>query len=95
MFQMCGTAFKGIPELPATQLASQCYYQMFYGCAGLKFATASGTGVTTAYRIPSSGIGTTAQYAMTDMFKNTGGSFKGTPSINTTYYTNATIVPAA
>ena len=38
------------------------------------------------YNIPSSGNGTTATNALTDMFSSTGGTFTGTPEINTTYY---------
>ena len=38
------------------------------------------------YRIPSSGVGTTAANALTNMFISTGGTFTGTPEINTTYY---------
>ena len=41
-----------------------------------------------------SGTGTTATDALTDMFTSTGGTFTGTPEINTTYYlsTNNMIV---
>ena len=46
----------------------------------------------TAYRIPTSGTGTTATYALNNMFKNTGGTFTGTPTINTTYYTSNIVV---
>ena len=34
--------------------------------------------------------GTTATNALTDMFTSTGGTFTGTPSINTTYYLSNT-----
>ena len=40
----------------------------------------------TAFRIPTSGTATSATYALYSMFDNTGGTFRGTPSINTTYY---------
>ena len=36
--------------------------------------------------MPSSGTGTTATNALTHMFTSTGGTFTGTPEINTTYY---------
>ena len=65
---------------------------MFRGCTGLKISTTM-TGIyDTAYRIPTTGTGTTATAALTNMFTNTGGTFTGTPGINTTYYTENTPV---
>lgn len=85
MFQGC-TSLTSAPSLPATTLANSCYRSMFSGCKKIKLsATASGT-YTKAYRIPKSGTGTTGSSALSDMFANTGGTFKGTPTINTTYY---------
>lgn len=85
MFQEC-TSLTSAPSLPATTLAGSCYRYMFSGCKKIKLsATASGT-YTKAYRIPKSGTGTTGSSALSDMFANTGGTFKGTPTINTTYY---------
>ena len=85
MFQGC-TSLTSAPSLPATTLAGSCYRYMFSGCKKIKLsATASGT-YTKAYRIPKSGTGTTGSSALSDMFANTGGTFKGTPTINTTYY---------
>ena len=37
MFQSC-TSLTTAPELPATTLATYCYYQMFYGCTSLTTA---------------------------------------------------------
>ena len=45
---------------------------------------------TIAYRIPSSGTGTTATSALANMFTSTGGTFTETPEINTTYYLSNT-----
>ena len=74
------------PSLPATTLASSCYYSMFNGCTKIKLSsTASGTYIK-SYRIPKSGVGTLAANSMRSMFANTGGTFTGTPEINTTYY---------
>ena len=85
MFRGC-TSLTSAPSLPATTLAGSCYRYMFSGCKKIKLsATASGT-YTKAYRIPKSGTGTTGSSALSDMFANTGGTFKGTPTINTTYY---------
>jgi hypothetical protein len=63
---------------------------MFDGCTSLGIYTTPTTGYTRAFRIPSSGTGTTANNALLNMFINTKGTFasSGDPSINTTYYTN-------
>ena len=85
MFKGC-TSLTTAPALPATTLAISCYTYMFQDCTKIKLsATASGT-YTKAYRIPKSGTGTTVSYALNGMFINTGGTFNGTPTINTTYY---------
>ena len=85
MFGGC-TALTQAPALPATALAEGCYYNMFQGCTSLKLSTIQTGEYTQEYRIPSSGTGTTATNALTDMFASTGGTFTGTPEINTTYY---------
>ena len=85
MFQGC-TALTQAPALPATTLAEECYAMMFYGCTSLKLCPVKGGEYTIAYRIPSSGTGTTATDALAEMFTNTGGMFTGAPAINTTYY---------
>ena len=80
------------PALPATTLTPYCYVNMLNGCTSLKLSTTL-TGIyDTAYRIPTTGTGITATDALTDMFLGTGGTFKETPSINTTYYTENTLV---
>ena len=85
MFSGC-TSLTAAPSLPATTLADYCYAYMFDGCTKIKLSsTASGT-YTKSYRIPKSGTGTTASSALDDMFADTGGTFKGTPTINTIYY---------
>ena len=89
MFVGCAGLTKA-PALPATTLANYCYYGMFVGCASLKLSTTQTGEYTVAYRIPSSGTGTTATNALTDMFTDTGGTFTGTPEINTTYYLSNT-----
>ena len=85
MFQGC-TALTQAPALPATTLATNCYYNMFQGCTSLKLSSSKTDEYTQEYRIPSSGTGITADNALTDMFDSTGGTFTGTPGINTTYY---------
>ena len=85
MFYGC-TALTQAPALPATTLVDNCYYYMFYGCSKIKLSETQTGEYTVVYRIPTTGTGTTASYALYRMFYQTGGTFKGTPSINTTYY---------
>ena len=85
MFHGC-TNLTQAPALPATTLSTHCYDGMFYGCTSLKLSTTQSDEYTQEYRIPSFGDGVTATNAFVDMFTNTGGTFTGTPKINTTYY---------
>lgn len=91
MFYGC-TSLTTIPELPATTLIRVCYFNMFYGCTNIKLSSSQTGEYQKAYRIPTTGTGKTADYALDDMFTNTGGTFTGTPEINTTYYTSNTVV---
>ena len=91
MFYGC-TSLTTAPKLPATTLPDYCYQNMFTVCTSLKLSTTL-TGIyDTAYRIPTTGTGATASNALLDMFTGTGGTFTGTPTINTTYYTENTPV---
>ena len=89
MFYGC-TSLTELPALPATTLANNCYFYMFNGCKNIRISDEAGTfdGIkySVEYRIPTTGEGTSANNALNDMFANTGGEFKGTPNINTTYY---------
>ena len=86
MFQRC-TSLTTAPALPATNLGEYCYQSMFYGCTGLKISATQTGEYTTAWRIPSTGeIAAEATDWNTYMLNGTGGTFKGDPSINTTYY---------
>lgn len=89
MFQGC-TCLTQVPTLPAIELANYCYQQMFQGCSSIKISSAKTGEYTIAYRIPKSRTGTTATGALSNMFYNTGGTFTGTPEINTTYYLSNT-----
>ena len=91
MFYNC-TSLTTLPKLPTLALQIGCYYKMFYGCTKIKLSTTLIGIYYTAYKIPTTGTGTTATDALTDMFTGTGGTFTGTPSINTTYYTENTPV---
>ena len=85
MFQGC-TSLTQAPALPATTLANNCYVLMFQGCTSLKLSTTQSDEYTQKYSIPSSGDGVAAINAFQDMFTDTGGTYRGTPAINTTYY---------
>ena len=85
IFSGC-TSLTQAPALPVTTLASNCYRYMFYGCTSLKLSSTKTGEYTQEYRIPSSGDGVAATDALADMFTSTGGTFTGTPAINTTYY---------
>ena len=85
MFRGC-TSLTQAPALPAMTLADYCYDSMFDGCTRLKLSSTKTGEYTQEYRIPSSGTGTSATEALICMFLSTGGSFTGTPEINTTYY---------
>lgn len=85
MFQGC-TSLSQAPELPATTLSEQCYQSMFYGCTSLKLSATQTDEYIQEYRIPTTGTGTESYDALYNMFERTGGTFTGTPSINTTYY---------
>lgn len=89
MFQDC-TALTQVPALPTAELSDNCYANMFQGCTSLKLSSTQTGEYTVAYRIPTAGTGTTATNALTDMFTGTGGTFTGTPEINTTYYLSNT-----
>ena len=88
----CQSMFSGCigltepPVLPATSLADSCYSYMFFNCTGIKLSATQDEYYNTEYRIPASGEGTTANNPLSNMFRDTGGTFTGTPSINTIYY---------
>lgn len=91
MFNGC-TALTTLPELSATTLDEESCYRMFGDCNLIKLSTTQTGEYQTAYRIPTTGTGTTATNALKNMFAGTGGTFTGTPDINTTYYTSNAVV---
>lgn len=93
MFYECSNLTQ-IPELPATTLADSCYCGMFKYCSKVKLSKTQEGEYQTPYRIPTSGDGTEERYSILTMFESTGGTFKGSPSINTTYYTSNVVVPS-
>lgn len=91
MFSGC-TSLTTLPELPATTLADYCYQSMFYGCTNIKLSDTPTGDYQTTYRVPASGIGIEGTDSLTGMFTSTGGTFTGTPTINTTYYTSNDLI---
>ena len=85
MFMGC-TSLVAIPSLQADWIPTNCYYGMFKGCEKIKLSTTKTGEYTTEYRIPPSGTAGNTQGALNSMFTDTGGTFTGTPSVNTTYY---------
>ena len=78
MFSDC-TSLTSAPVLPATLAANGCYTFMFKNCTSLKISDTAGTKI---FICPGNGYPAIVQ----DMFKNTGGSFTGTPTAGNTYY---------
>ena len=85
MFFGC-TSLTSPPALPATTLASYCYYSMFEGCASLKISSDPDEDYQYEWRIPTSGIGTTASSWNTNMLSGIGETPTSDPSIDTAYY---------
>lgn len=89
MFCDC-VSLVNIPELPSTFLKSECYFGMFYGCSSLKVSETQTDECQYPYRIPkdiSEFVGD-ASFSRDNMFTNTGGTFTGSPELNTVYYIN-------
>ena len=86
MFIGC-TKLQRLPRLPAKNLPWWCYFYMFRYCSSIKLSETMTGEYQYAYRIPSSGAGTGGR-GTEGMFQYTGGPFTGTPTINTTYYTD-------
>ena len=85
MFRGC-RMLETLPALPAEELAYDCYTGMFSGCVRVRLSETQTAEYTVPYRIPAAGEGTARFDCVTDMFARTGGTFTGTPAINTTYY---------
>lgn len=92
MFEDCDS-LTAIPALPALELADSCYYSMFADCSNVKLESNSTEDCIYVYRIPMNGVGVdNDSYSPTyGMFEDSSGS-SVSPTINTAYYTNATIV---
>lgn len=92
MYSGC-SSMEYLPEFPTNVLKGYCCQMLFYGCTKIRVATTQSSTYKNAYRIPASGtIASTPYNALESMFANTGGTFVGTPTINTTYYTANEII---
>jgi hypothetical protein len=91
MFKGC-TNLDKLPSLPATYLYSGSYQGMFEGCSKIKISTSQSDEYKNSYRIPKSGQSSGSSDPASNMFANTGGTFTGTPEINTIYYTANEII---
>ena len=87
MFYNC-SKLTTVPSLPAATLAEYCYKNMFSNCSAIKLSSEQIDTYTIPYRVPDrdSGLGTTASGALTGMFTGTGGTYRGSISINITYF---------
>lgn len=91
MFEGC-VALNVLPKLNATTLSNHCCQEMFNGCSNIKLSETQTGEYQFVYRIPFTEDGIAQINSMLDMFINTGGSFTGTPVINTIYYTSNVII---
>lgn len=94
MYYGC-TNLETVPALYCSgTLGKQCFYQMFRGCTKIKLSTSQTGEYTNRYRIPyvESTSATSGTDSVKDMFYQTGGTFTGTPSLNTNYYTSNTVL---
>ena len=82
MFNGC-TSLTEVPDLPATVLPDYCYTYMFNNCSSIELSTEQSDHYNTSFSL---NVESADSNALNSMFANTGGTFTGTPEINTTYY---------
>lgn len=91
MFDGC-TSLNKLYKLMPTTLQPYCYANMYSGCTSIVLSATRTSTYNEGYRVPFADIGTTATGALDNMFTGTGGTFTGTPVINTSYFTNTTLI---
>ena len=79
MFDEC-SSLTTAPKLSATKLENGCYGSMFNNCRSLKVSDESGISI---FNYSDSTVSPTA---VSNMFNGTGGTFKGTPAVGSSYY---------
>lgn len=87
MFYNC-TSLDKLTKLNIITIGTSGCLSMFYGCTNIKMSTTQTSTYVNAYTIPTA----SSSSSYTDMFLNTGGSFSGTPTFGTTYYTSNDII---
>ena len=88
MYINCSNLEK-IPLIHATIIRTYGCSNMFRFCSNLKISETQSAEYLNEYYIPNATI---EQNALTGMFALTGGTFGGTPTINTTYYTSNEVI---
>lgn len=87
MFRGC-TKLKVLPLIHATSIGQTSLAYMFDGCKNIKLSTTKTEEYKYEWRIPQQGTTSSlGNYWNNKTFINTGGTFTGSPSANTTYYT--------
>lgn len=87
MLQNC-PKLKTISQMPATVAErDRCYAEIYKGCTGIKISETQTGEYVHAWKMPQMTFN-----QANDMFAGTGGTFTGTPSSNTTYYTSNEII---
>lgn len=83
------------PILRSTHPATLCYQGMFTG-APIKVSSTQDESYTESFRIPYQGTIDSQEYGdiTNAMFNQTGGTFQGTPALNTEYFIEIPAVPA-
>lgn len=91
MFNGC-TRLTTLNKLYILHYGLDCCNSMYYGCSSIKLSTTQHDEYQNEYRIPIEGDGSISYSSLDGMLAGTGGSFTGTPTINTVYYTSNRLV---
>lgn len=91
MFYNC-YSLETIPSLNISYLTAYCCQNMFNNCTKLKVSEASNDEYQNALLPIAHTSETIPNQALTGMYANTGGTFTGTPELNTIYYTSNQVV---
>ena len=90
MFQ--NSVLAELPKITASEFPSLCCSRMVSGCSFICLSETQTGEYQTPYTLPADGTATAASNAFNYMFQNTGGTFTGNPTVNTTYYTSNLVV---
>lgn len=91
MYSGCVSLVRPDNKITTGELPALCYAEMYSGCRNIRLSTTKTDMYSIEYKIPLNGTATDPDgNAVAQMFSNTGGSFTGTPELNTKYYLAAT-----